>query len=43
VQFPHDEPLNIRGHADTVTIWDSHGRLVAADVSRRIPLAGFSF
>ncbi|MET0237979.1 MAG: bpX6 domain-containing protein [Kibdelosporangium sp.] len=40
--FPHDEQLGIRGHAGAVTLWDSHGRLVAADITGRRALAAFS-
>jgi hypothetical protein len=40
--FPHDEQLNLRSHAQTVTLWDSHGRLVAADLGRRQAVASLS-
>ena len=42
VTFPHHEQLGLRSHAETVTLWDKHGRLVAADLGRRRPLASLS-
>ncbi len=40
--FPHDERVNLRSHAATVTLWDSRGRLVAADLTRRQAVTSLS-